>query len=392
MFVVLLQLGDVRSPILIPVLNHVFLILLLSNHTLCLGVTLGRIDFHIEILSRKRVNPPIVQLAHALLHVLLKHAHQTGLHPHRLQQIHLGLGFWEPVKNPTIHTAVTLADSLINQAEEDLIWDWKALLSGFSQLDLDWRIALGLLAEDLGWADANQTEGLSDKLSLSGLARAWWSNEDHSGRSSWSVLFEADAEHAGQVVADIVERLVNGIVLVDKLVEDLFNTSHVHLVLLVNLQSDFIGHVVITVAHFLVVVQDVLLYAANRDVLLDLDVHDLVWDHFHLLKRKSLYLGTREALNDPALILLFVSVNLLLDQLDNDLIVDIDIVLQAFFNALSVRTLVSDVLAKHLSSGDFLPLKVVTEHLDVIVAAGAWSSQKENSLDLVLLDLLEKEF
>ena len=65
-----------------------------------------------------------------------------------------------------------------------------------------------------------------------------------------------------------------------------------------------------------------MLDASESVVLADLQVDELVRDDAHLLEGESLDSGPGEALNDPALTLLLVLVNLLLNQLDHDIIVD----------------------------------------------------------------------
>ena len=62
-----------------------------------------------------------MQLVHGLIDGLLKHADEARVDAHGLEKVDLGLGLWEAVKDPTIDTAVTLANSLIDEAQYDLI-------------------------------------------------------------------------------------------------------------------------------------------------------------------------------------------------------------------------------------------------------------------------------
>ena len=73
---------------------------------------------------------------------------------------------------------------------------------------------------------------LSNQLGLSVSSTTWWTKDDDSGWSSWSVAFESQGEHLLQLSGDIGLSLVLGIMLEDELVEGLPNTFHVELVLL----------------------------------------------------------------------------------------------------------------------------------------------------------------
>ena len=97
---------------------------------------------------------------------MLEHADEVRVDSHRFEKVHLRLSLREAIKDPTVDTAVTLADSGVNKAQNDLIRDSFALFSGFLQLDLDGRISLSLSLKDLLWAHVDESESISDELSL----------------------------------------------------------------------------------------------------------------------------------------------------------------------------------------------------------------------------------
>ena len=57
-------------------------------------------------------------------------------------------------------------------------------------------------------------------------------------------------------------------------------------------------------------------------MLLDLQVNNLVWNDSDSLQRQGLNTRPWEALNDPALALVFVIFDLFLDELDHNLIIN----------------------------------------------------------------------
>ena len=128
-----------------------------------------------------------------------------------------------------------------------------------------------------------------------------------------------DAQHSRQVVGHLVLRLVLAIHVVDELVERLCDRVHIDFVLLVHALGELISHVAI---HVLTRGDQVLLDARQRVVLLHLQVDDLVWDDSHALQGQCLDTRPGEALDDPALALALVALDLLLHEINHDLIID----------------------------------------------------------------------
>ena len=54
-------------------------------------------------------------------------------------------------------------------------------------------------------------------------------------------------------------------------------------------------------------------------------------------------------------------------------------VLEALIDAISMWASVSRVLSEDLAAIDLLPLKVVTEHINMLSTASAWGSKEENA-------------
>ena len=67
------------------------------------------------------------------------------------------------------------------------------------------------------------------------------------------------------------------------------------------------------------------------------------------------------------------------------------VVVEAGGDACGVGAVRLDVLAEQLASADALPLEVLGDSFKVLLTAAAGSAKKENTADLVHLDLLEKE-
>ena len=128
-----------------------------------------------------------------------------------------------------------------------------------------------------------------------------------------------DAEHASKVVGNLILSTIRAVDGVDELVESVHDRVHVDVILLVDALGDLISHVAIDVLRG---GNEVLLDARQRSVLPDLKVDELVGDDAHALQREGLDSRAGEALNDPALALLFVASDLLLDELDDNVVVN----------------------------------------------------------------------
>ena len=89
--VILFQIGEILGPFLVPGADNTLLVLLHLDQSLSLHRVLWLRDRHVEVLSGHGVDPSIGELADTLLSILLKDAHQAGLHPHGLEQVDLGL-------------------------------------------------------------------------------------------------------------------------------------------------------------------------------------------------------------------------------------------------------------------------------------------------------------
>ena len=129
----------------------------------------------------------------------------------------------------------------------------------------------------------------------------------------------SDTQHAGQVISDLILSLVRAVHMVDKLIERLYNSCHINLVLRVHALSQLVRHVTI---HILTRCNQILFDAGQGVVLLDLQVNNLVWNDSDSLQRQGLNTRPWEALNDPALALVFVIFDLFLDELDHNLIIN----------------------------------------------------------------------
>ena len=129
----------------------------------------------------------------------------------------------------------------------------------------------------------------------------------------------SNPEHARQVVCDLVLWLVLAVHGVNELIECLLHRVHVDLVLDVHTLGKFVRHVTV---HVLARRDQVLLDPRQRVMLLHLQVDYLVRYDTHSLQREGLHARPRETLDDPALGLLLIRVDLFLDQLNHDLIID----------------------------------------------------------------------
>ena len=67
------------------------------------------------------------------------------------------------------------------------------------------------------------------------------------------------------------------------------------------------------------------------------------------------------------------------------------VVVEAGGDACGVGAVRLDVLAEQLASADALPLEVLGDSFKVLLTAAAGSAKKENTADLVHLDLLQEE-
>lgn len=126
-------------------------------------------------------------------------------------------------------------------------------------------------------------------------------------------------------------------------------------------------------------------------MLFDFQVDELVGDDAHTLEGKSLHARPREALDDPALALLFVTVDLVLHQIDHDVIVNVLEVVEALLDARGMGTILADVVAEEAPRRDTLPLEVLSESVQVFGALAAGRSHEEHAPDRVHLNLLQEK-
>ena len=318
-FVVLFEHRDVIGPGLVSLADEVLGVARQTLQAQVLALELRLVYLCVEELAGHGVYASGLQLVDRLVHRLLEHAHQVGVDAHGLEEVHLGFGLGETVQDPTVDTTITLADSLINQAKDDLIWNWLASLRGLLQLHFDGRVLFCLSSEDLLSTHVDKSESVSDHLGLGGAARTWGSDEHDLGRATRGVVAVANSEHTGQVVSNLVLWLLRAVNGVDELVEGILDSCHVDLVLLVHPLGDLIS--VITV-DILVLRHQVLLDLGQGGMLPNLQVDELVGNDAHLLERKGLDTRPRESLNDPALSLLLETGDLSFHKFDHDLVVD----------------------------------------------------------------------
>ena len=318
-FVVLFQHCDVFGPLLVSFADEVLGIARQALQAEVLGFELGRVDVCVEELAGHGVDSARLQLVDRLVHRLFEHANQVGVDAHRLKQVDLRLSLREAIDDPAVDAAVGLADALIDQAQEDLVRDGVAVLGSLLQLHLDGRVLLSLSLEDLHGAHIDKAESIRDLLSLGGLATAGRSDYEDLRRAAWGVVAVTDAEHASEVVGNLILSAIGAVNGVDELVEGVHDGVHVDVVLLVDALSDLVGHVAVDILRR---GNKVLLDAGKRRVLPNLQVDELVGDDAHALQGEGLDARAREALNDPALALLLVASDLLLNELDDNVVVN----------------------------------------------------------------------
>ena len=90
-----------------------------------------------------------------------------------------------------------------------------------------------------------------------------------------------DTQHAGQVIGDLILSLVCTVHMVDEPVERLYYRTHIDIILRVHAFGQFVCHVAIDI---LTSCDQILFYASQRVMLLDLQVNNLVWYDGHSLQ------------------------------------------------------------------------------------------------------------
>jgi hypothetical protein len=99
-----------------------------------------------------------------------------------------------------------------------------------------------------------------------------------------------------------------------------------------------------------------------------------------------LHLRSGEAFDDPALVLLFVHHDLLLQQVDHDVVVHyplgrkltVSVVLQTLSYRLPLLRLLAHFLSEQVSNGDAFPGEVFMESkCDLLSAAAGWSHEED---------------
>lgn len=151
------------------------------------------------------------------------------------------LSLREAIEDPSVDTAITLTNSLIDKSQDNFIWNLLSLFLCFLNLDFDWWVSLCLFCKEFLRADQDEAERLGSNLSLGRLTGTWWSDKDDLWWASWGIGSESDSEHTGQVVGNIILSLVRSIALVDELIEGLDDSILVHLIFIVNFVGYSIG-------------------------------------------------------------------------------------------------------------------------------------------------------
>lgn len=136
-FEVFLQHCDVICPSLESFAHQVLCVTWQPLQPQVLWFKLGLIHFHIEQFTSHWVNASSLQLVDWFVDRLLEHADQSWLDSHRFKQINLAFCLWETVHDPSVHAAITLSNSLLNQAQKDLIRQRLASFCRLLQLHLD---------------------------------------------------------------------------------------------------------------------------------------------------------------------------------------------------------------------------------------------------------------
>jgi len=224
----LFQLGDLVRPCFEASLDNILFIFLKRNESLGLSVCLWWIDFDIIVVASDGVDPSVVELAHALFHVLLKEAHEVWIDSHRLQKVRVNFVFREAIEDPAIVFAVALVDASTDQRQKDLVGASLASADSISNLDLAGMVRLAVLLQQLLRAHQYEAERLGHNLGLGRFARAGWSDQNHMRWPQRSVVSVDVTEEASQVVACIVNSLLAGIKIEDEVSKGLFALSVIH--------------------------------------------------------------------------------------------------------------------------------------------------------------------
>ena len=190
--VVFFEHGDVLFPGGVTLADQVLSILRQALQSQVLRFKLRRVDLRVEELTGHWVDTPGLQFVNGLVNSLVEHADKRGVDAHRFEKVDLGLGLGEAVKDPAINATITLTDSVLNQAQDELVRDRLALLLSFLQLDLDGRVPFGLSLEDLLWAHVDKTEIVSNFLSLRGATGAWRSDKKNLRGAAGSAITVTD--------------------------------------------------------------------------------------------------------------------------------------------------------------------------------------------------------
>ena len=209
--------------------------------------------------------------------------------------------------------------SLLDQWVDDIIWNVLAFIDAIADELGRIRVRSDFLLQHLACRDVDQAELLSQECGLGISARTWWTQHDHSWRSSWSIALEPETEHFLELISNINLRLILSVMLEDKLIEGLSDTLHVEFILL-----EALGRQVLQLWSIerLVDANQIVLNPSQGSALLHLEHHKLVRNDADLLQTQCLHLGSWEALDDPALVRLLALLDFLLDQFSDDFVVD----------------------------------------------------------------------
>ena len=105
--------GDSLVPISITLLDHAFSVFFHLDKSLCL--LWGRRNLaDVNNITSFSIDSSVRKSIDAYLLRLFKHAHERWLNLHRLEQVNLLLSLREPIKDPSVHSAVSLPQSLFN--------------------------------------------------------------------------------------------------------------------------------------------------------------------------------------------------------------------------------------------------------------------------------------
>ena len=103
-------------------------------------------------------------------------------------------------------------------------------------------------------------------------------------------------------------------------------------------------------------------------------MNDLVRNNSQALECQSLSASSREALNDPALVLFLKTSNLLWDKINDDVVIDVLEAFEALLDTSGVGSTGLHMITQNFSRADAFPFEVLRKGLKVFLAVASRSS------------------